>query len=165
MNETLPAENVKSRDKLKIILWTILLAGTLDILSAIINTYIRYNLAPDRVLRFIASGIFGDDAFSGGASMILAGIILHYLIAGIWTLLFFMIYPKLRINSKYKIIAGLLYGLMIWPVMNLVVIPLSNTPELSFSVKGFLLGITFLMFFIGLPISLMYHKLYRVNKI
>jgi uncharacterized membrane protein YagU involved in acid resistance len=62
----------------RIIFWTAVLAGTLDIAAAIINSNLRTdNLSP-----------------------------------------------------KYKIIAGLFYGILIWLIMNLVVMPLSNVRQI-----------------------------------
>ncbi len=151
-------------NKFKIIFWTALIAGTLDILSAIVNTYIRAGIGPDRVFKFIASGVFGDSAFSGGAGMVIAGIIFHYSIASIWTIIFFTIYPKLGIKNINKYLVGLLYGILVWLIMNLIVVPLSNAPHISFTLKGVLLGAAFLIFFIGTPISLMYHKYYSISK-
>lgn len=161
MNEN-PALNQKSF--LKIILLTTLIAGTLDILSAIVNTYFRTGKGPEIIFKFIASGVFGDDAFSGGAFIVTAGIFFHYFIAFSWTLIFFILYPKINLPSKYKIIAGLCYGIIVWLIMNLIIVPLSRTPETTFTFKGVLLGALFLMFFIGLPISLMYHRYHRNLK-
>lgn len=164
MNSLFIKENINYNNRLRIISLTALLAGTLDILAAIVSTYIRFGLGPGRVFKFIASGVFGDSAFSGGTSMIFSGIIFHYFIASFWALLFFILYPKLRINTKHKIINGLLYGIIIWLVMNLIVVPLSNTPEINFSVPDVLLGVIYLILFVGLPISLMYHKYYEVKE-
>ena len=50
----------------KIILTTGLLAGTLDILAAFIQSYLMANVVPSTVLKYIASGVFGKSAYSGG---------------------------------------------------------------------------------------------------
>ncbi len=164
MNSNVTSKNVFTQKVIKIILWTAFLAGTLDILSAIINTYLQFNISPGRVFRFIASGVFGDEAYSGGAEMIAAGVLFHYSIALIWTAIFFFIFMKVKLPSGYKYIFGLLYGILVWLVMNLIVIPLSNTPQHPLTFRGVLLGVLFLMFFIGLPVSLSYHKYYSGIK-
>ena len=160
MNSGAISKNVINKELIKIILLTALLAGTLDILSAIINTYVQYGISPGRVFRFIASGVFGDNAYSGGLVMIAAGIIFHYFIALIWTVIFFFIFIKFNLSPCCKYIYGLAYGILVWLVMNLIVVPLSNTPHHPFTFKGVLLGVLFLIFFIGLPVSLSYHKYY-----
>ena len=92
--------------------------------------------------------------------MVIAGAIFHYFIASTWTVLFFTIYPKLGIKNSNKFLVGFLYGVIVWLIMNLIVVPLSNAPHFTFTVQGVLLGAAFLIFFIGTPISLMYHKYY-----
>jgi hypothetical protein len=106
------------------------IVGTLDILAAFIYYFIKTGgKNPIDILKFIASGIFGKEAYSGGKMMILSGLILHYVIAFTFTIFFFWLFPKITIFSKYKILAGVSYGIFIWVVMNLVVVPLSNIPN------------------------------------
>ena len=81
-----------SRNLVKGILIAGFIAGTLDIIAAIISS----GADPIRVLQFIASGAVGRDAaFAGGLPMAFLGLALHYLIAYSWTTLFFLLYPKL----------------------------------------------------------------------
>ncbi|HSR17657.1 MAG TPA: hypothetical protein VLM39_06140, partial [Ignavibacteriaceae bacterium] len=57
---------VSRKDQFIKIIWTTFLAGTLDINAAFINSYLRSEVTPDIVLQYIASGLLGPDAFSGG---------------------------------------------------------------------------------------------------
>lgn len=143
----------------KSIIVSAVIAGTLDILAAITNYYIRTGNSPEGVFRFIASGAFGRQAFSGGTEYIIAGVIFHYLIAFGFTILFFLLYPYIRKwASPYIITTGLLYGFLAWCIMNLVVLPLSNTPAVKTGFSQQIIGILFLMFFIGLPIAYLSKK-------
>src|ERR1700741_772263 len=56
------AEVSKKNSPLKTILFAGLTAGVLDILAAFISAYIVNGVTPDRVLRFVASGVFGREA-------------------------------------------------------------------------------------------------------
>lgn len=142
-----------------------LIAGTLDILAAVANYYINTGKTPEGVFKFIASGAFGSSAFSGGAEMIIAGILFHYLIAFGFTILFFLIYPKLKQwVSSYIIITGLIYGVIAWCIMNLAILPLSNTPALKPNLIQMIIGMLFLMFFIGLPIAIITKKHYTTAQ-
>ena len=59
------------------------------------------------------------------------------------------------------IVVGLVYGIIVWLIMNLVVLPLSNAGiSRPFKVKGVVTGVLILMFFIGLPISIFAHRYY-----
>ncbi|MEP6617365.1 MAG: hypothetical protein ABJA57_12330 [Ginsengibacter sp.] len=133
-----------------------LIVGTLDILSAFIYVCIKTGkFIPGGILKFIASGIFGKDAFAGGTSMIVAGLIFHYLVAFAFTIFFFWISSRLKFILKNFILAGIIYGIFIWVVMNLVVVPLSNVPPRPFDVVNAIINMLILIICIGLPLSFM----------
>ena len=157
-SQTLPGKNL-----IKTILITGLIAGTLDILAASTNAYLRSGISPIRVLQFVASGLFGTEAFSGGLTMAFSGLIIHYMIALSWTLLFFLIYPKLSFLSKNKIVTGILYGIFVWLAMNFVVLPLTAVPKSPFNATQAIVGTVILIFMIGLPISILANRYYS-NK-
>ena len=138
-----------------------LVAGTLDGLAAAILYVIRTGKNPLAVYRFVASGVFGPDALSGGTSMAMMGIFFHYIIATGWALLFFISCSRLTILLKNWIITGIFYGLFVWLMMNLVVLPLSRVPSVPIIVSGATIGILVLMFCIGLPISFLANKYFR----
>lgn len=149
---------------LKTVMWTVLLAGTLDISAAFLNSLIRNGLKPILVLQYIASGLLGKEAFLLGWGSGLLGLLLHFIFVTIWTLLFFFVYPALRIKSHRKVMAGVIYGIFIWLVMNLVVVPLSATNKFPLEPLSIFLGILYVVFMVGLPISFMYHiKLLRTG--
>ena len=151
------SDTLSSAGPWRTIILTGLLAGTLDAVAAIVVS----QASPAAVFKYIASGAFGaGKAFSGGDIMIVWGVIFHYFIALSWTLLFFFIYPTLPWLRKNKYIAGLLYGIFVWVMMNRVVIPLSEIPQRPFNLKGALTGMSILMVAIGLPISILTHRYY-----
>ena len=137
-----------------------LVAGVLDGTAAVISTYISIGRGFEAVFRFVASGVFGPAAFEGGPAMIVAGVCFHMLIAMIWAIVFFFIYPLLKGLGRNKILVGLLYGVVVWLCMNLIVVPLSNTPKFPFNPIGMIKGMAILMVCIGLPISIIIGKYY-----
>jgi hypothetical protein len=140
---------------LKPILLAGLVAGVLDGLAAVISVYLANGRGPEVVFKFVASGVFGSKAaFAGGAEMVIAGLIFHMLIATIWAAIFYFLYPVIRKARLNKVIVGLLYGIVVWMGMNLVVVPLSNTPPMPHTITGMLKGAAILMVCIGLPVSL-----------
>jgi len=62
-----------------------LLAGTLDITAAFVYYVGSSATGAERLLQGIASGVLGAAAFTGGAATAVLGLLLHYLIALIWT--------------------------------------------------------------------------------
>jgi len=148
---------------MKTILMAGTLAGTLDALSAFIYAYLARGTSPIRVLQYIASGVFGMDAFAGGLSMACWGIAFHFTIAFSWAVLFFFVYPKIPILSRNKIVAGTVYGGIIWLVMNLLVLPLSNVPQPAFQFANAIIGAGILMLAVGMPISFVINKHYSIK--
>jgi len=139
-----------------------ILVGSFDILAAFLLVLIRTGkLQVFNILKFIASGIFGKDAAAGGLKMVVVGFILHYTIAFIFTGLFFWLYPKMNLGSKNKWITGIVYGVLIWFLMNRIVLPLSNVVHRPFSLSNALINIGILIICIGIPLSLFARRFYR----
>ena len=143
----------------KTLIWSALLVGTLDILAAIVQSYLLGS-TPSKMLRYIASGIFGSEAFSGGDIFVFFGLVFHYITALIWTILLFKLYPKIKKMVKKSIPIGFAYGLLIWTVMNHIVLPLSHVPQGSFSIISAMTGILILTGAIGLPLSFIFNNYY-----
>lgn len=138
-----------------------LIAGTLDILSAFTQYYIKTGKNPLKVLSFVAGGIYGKPAFTGGMGIAITGLLLHYFIALCWTLFFFLMYPQIHKVIKSTILAGLFYGIFVWSVMNFVVVKLSALPGAPFNIRNASIAMLIIMFAIGLPISIIIGKYYR----
>ena len=147
----------------RIILKTWLVAGTLDITAASIYYPLTYKFKPVRLYQNIASGVFGEKAFAGGTPMAVLGLVFHYFIAFGWTVLFFVIFPKLKILSRNLLVTGIGYGLFVWIIMNLIVLPLSRVDRPSFPLDQIIISVAFLLFCIGLPIALMIGRYYSQN--
>lgn len=142
-----------------------LLAGTLDILAAMLSYVIQTGKNPVAVLKFVASGVFGTEAFSGGTGMAVWGLVFHYAIAFGFAALFGWVYPKWAFLRKSPVVAGLGYGVFVWLVMNLLVVPLSQAPKMPFRLGGALLSVVILMGCVGLPISLVTSRFYARRRL
>ena len=145
------------------ILQTCLLTGTLDALAAIL---ISYKIPPAVIFRFIASGWFGKEAMSGGTSMVLWGLIFHYLITAIFSVTLFLLYPGIIKVIRNKYLAGIIYGLAIWVIMNFIVLPFSNIPKSHghLGLEALIKGIAALIICVGVPVALISDNFYKSNK-
>lgn len=137
-----------------------LVAGVLDALGATVVFLLRGGKNPAGIWKFVASGVFGKEAFAGGSGMVVWGLVFHLCIAMIWAIIFFQLYPTLRRHISNPVVLGLLYGVLVWLAMNLIVLPLSNVTTQPFQLPGVLIGMGVLMVCIGLPISLITHNYY-----
>lgn len=147
----------------RLILWILLtglLAGFLDGSAAAILYFIRTGKNPVAVYEFIASGVFGRDAFTGDPVMPVLGLMFHFFIAMTWTALFFLAYPKVERMQQSPVANAIGYGACIWLFMNLVVLPVSNVPAVPFKISSAIIGMVVLMVCIGLPVSFMARRYY-----
>lgn len=137
------------------ILLTGLLAGVLDGAAAVVVYLIRGGRTPERIFNYIASGVFGPAAMSGGTPMVLAGIGFHMLIAMGWTILFFLAARQFEMLRRHAIAAAVAYGIFVWMMMNKVVLPLSRVQMAATTTwNSIIVGALVLVVCIGFPISL-----------
>lgn len=129
---------------------TWLTAGSLDCLAALLLFVSLTKQNPSLLLRYIASAALGQRAFSGGSGMVLLGLCFHYLIALCWTVLYFVVFRQL-LPCSAVITNAVVYGLFVWVIMNLVVLPLSKAAPRPFSPLMALVNIFILIVAIGLP--------------
>ena len=130
-------------------------AGTLDISYACIYNYIRRGTRPAAVFQSVASGVFGREAFTSGARMVVLGGVFHFLIAIIAAVIYYLASRRLRFLIKQAVLCGVIYGVCVYLVMNFVVLPMSAIPfKMSYAWTPLVTGLLIHMFGIGLPISL-----------
>ena len=142
----------------KLIIKAGFIAGALDIIAAFLNFYFKTGKNPTIVLKYIASAIFGKEAMAGGAGVILIGLLLHFIIAFIFTLFFSLIYKKLWPWFQNTLLIAVLYGVFVWLVMNLAIVPLSKASQIPFSWSGAITNCIILIVCIGLPLSYLFRK-------
>lgn len=143
------------------IFWGGLIAGTLDIIAAFLTAWFRGGVSPVRVLQFIASGLLGAEAYAGGAKTAALGLALHFLIATVATVVFYLASRSLLFLVERPIITGLLYGVVVYLFMNFVVIPLSSIAQRPATVSGRIIGVLTIMFCVGLPIAVVVRRFSR----
>jgi uncharacterized membrane protein YagU involved in acid resistance len=158
-NTAPPPTGLRPRNALPMILRIGLIAGTLDITDALVFSGL-HGVRPGRVFQYIASGLIGIRSFQGGMASVVLGVALHYLIALIWTAIFYVASRQLAILTRRPVISGLLYGVVVYLIMNLIVLPLSGVPHSprAISLASRINGVLALMLCIGLTISLLVRK-------
>lgn len=139
-----------------------LIVGTLDILSASIQTLIN-GRNPVGMLKFVASGVFGPEALTGPDSYAAFGLFFHFCIAMIWTIIFFFLYPRIAVMRKNKVMTGVVYGIFVQIIMSQIVLRLANTPPLPFRLKGQLIAAGILIVAIGIPLAFLADRYYKKN--
>jgi hypothetical protein len=140
------------------ILWGTLIAGVLDITSAFLIYGVR-GVSPIQILQSVASGLLGRNSYEGGLGTATLGAVLHFFIAFVACALYYLASRKIKILVQHAVICGLLYGAVVYFVMNNIVVPLSRFPgDTSFQLYT---GLLVHMLMIGLPIALVVRRFAR----
>ena len=137
----------------KVILCAGLIAGTLDLTGACVVSWLRAGVPPIRVFQSVASGLYGSASFTGGAKTAVVGVILHFIIATTAAAIYYLASRYLRFLISQTIIAGVLYGVVVYLFMNFVVLPLSAVARRPVPLSGRIIGMLIIIFCIGLPIA------------
>jgi hypothetical protein len=136
-----------------------LIAGTLDISYACIYSYFLRGISPVRILQSVASGAFGAKAFTGGVKMAVIGGVFHFVIANTAAAVYYLASRQFRFLITQAVICGVLYGVCIYLIMNLVVLPLSAISfKMSYPWPSLIGGLLIHMLGIGLPIALVVRR-------
>lgn len=148
------ADAVRSTPGLKVALWAGLLAGTLDILAAVIINTLR-GATPMRVLQSVGSGLLGRRAFEGGWVSAGFGLVVHYALMIIIAAIYCGLARRLPWTLRRPVLAGALFGVTAYAVMNAVVVPLSAYPyTMTYPPSTLVIGIGVHIALIGVPIAL-----------
>ena len=131
-------------------------AGVLDITAACINGAIRNGRTPFFVLQSVAGGWFGAKTFEGGYKTAAFGLLTHFFIATTAAAVYYLASMKLPLLTRQAVICGILYGITVYVVMYMVVLPLSAYQFKFFNqpATSILIGVLIHMFCVGLPIAL-----------
>lgn len=137
----------------RVIFWAGLIAGTLDITGACVVSWLRAGVTPVRVFQSVASGLYGAASFTGGAKTAALGVVLHFIIATTAAAAFYLASRQLRFLVDHPIIAGVIYGILVYLFMNFIVIPLSAVPKRPVPLSGRIIGMSIIILCVGLPIA------------
>jgi hypothetical protein len=140
------------------VLWGGLIAGSLDISAAFINSGLR-GRSPMWVLQSIAAGLLGADSFVGGTRTAALGGALHFLIAFVACAVYFVASRKLDFLTQRFFVFGLLYGVVVYAFMYQVVLRLAFHNKIAYTTTMVITGLLIHMFCVGLPISVVIHRL------
>jgi len=141
------------------------IAGAIDITYAIVFSGLR-GVSATRVLQSVASGLLGAPAYQGGTSTAVLGLCLHFLIALSAAAIFYLASGWIVFLTRQAVVSGILYGVVIYAVMNFVVLPLSAFPQkVRFPPLVLATGLLVHMFGIGLPMALAARRARRDQRV
>jgi len=134
-----------------------LLAGALDIAAAFAIYGLR-GATPLRILQFIASGLLGAAAYKGGLRTAALGALLHFFIACAAAAVYYAASRKLEVLVRRPVISGVVYGVVVYVVMNHLVVPLSAIGRRPFVPTMAVVLLVVHMVCVGLPIAVVVRR-------
>jgi hypothetical protein len=153
----------------KRVLVTSLLVGTADLIAAYIDQFIKTGKFADKMLYYMAGGGLGlETSMQGGFWIGFLGLFFHYFIAFSFTLLFFLAYPRLKLQSVSRpvlYILGFLYGPFMGLFMKFLVLPLTRLPQSPFVFQKAIIAWLILSVAIGIPVAISARAYYRKRQI
>ena len=143
-----------------------LIAGSLDIVAACIQAYLKIDTPPMQVLRGVASGAFDPKTFSSPALLALCGLLIHFFIAISFTFFFFFLAKQIPTLVKYPVPIGILYGVFVWATMRFIILPyisrLNPKPIVGQeAIKNAAIAAGIIVICIGIPVALLARKYVR----
>lgn len=140
-----------------------LIAGIFDLTYAIVFSAL-HKVSAITVIQSVASGVLGKAAFDGGLSTAILGLFLHFFIAFLWASIFYMFSRMIPFLTQHAVVSGLIYGAIIYAVMYLIVLPISEYPiQIKFVPSRVAINLIAHMFLIGLPIALVVRKASQIK--
>ena len=125
-------ESATARSPARWILAGGLSVATLDLLFAMGFWALR-DVAPVRIAQSIARGVLGDASYQGGAASAWLGVVLHYFIATMFVLAYWLVARRAAGLLRRPWMYGAMYGALLYLLMNFVVLPLSAAGLPSFA--------------------------------
>jgi hypothetical protein len=137
----------------KAIAWGGAACGILDGFAASVQFGLK-GIQPLKVWQGVASGLLGEQAFQDGWASGGLGLFLHFAIAFGAATVFVGTCQAFPSLARGYWVCGPLYGVLVFLVMNLIVVPLSARPKRPASPQIIVTQLIIHIFFVGLPIAM-----------
>ena len=149
----------------KIIAVATLVAGTLDIASAIVTTALR-GKSVTAMLQFVASGPFGEWPRTSGALGALVGLGVHFAIMAVMVAAFVAAARLLPRLYEWRLLYGVAYGVLLYLIMYWLVIPLRwpPRPDAVVTPMSVLMPLAIHILLVGIPIALFAASAWNVRR-
>lgn len=110
-------------------IWVVLALASVDLLFAGTYWHTLFGVPPARTVQNIAAGLLGKRAFAGGNGTVLLGVLLHYAMMAAMVAAYYLTAERMKGLVERPWLYGTLYGVVLFVVMNLIVVPLSAMPK------------------------------------
>ncbi|MGB7356451.1 MAG: hypothetical protein WBD06_22300, partial [Acidobacteriaceae bacterium] len=132
------------------ILYATLVVGVLDASDGVVFLGL-HGQNPIQVLQYIASSLLGPRSVSDGLASAVLGLVLHFAVALVVAAIYILASRRVAVLRTQWVLFGLMYGVAVWVVMNLVVLPLTAVLHGPITTAAVVNGVMGHALFVGLP--------------
>ena len=132
------------------ILYATLVVGVLDASDGVVYLGL-HGQNPIQVLQYIASSLLGPRSFSDGLASAVLGLVLHFAVALVVAAIYILASRRVAVLRTQWVLLGLLYGVTVWTVMNLVFLPHTAIVHSPITTAAVVNGVMGHALFVGLP--------------
>ena len=132
------------------ILYATLVVGVLDATDGVVFLGL-HGQNPIQVLQYIASSLLGARSFSGGLVSAGLGLVLHFAVSLVVATIYILASRRIAVLRAKWVLLGLLYGVAVWAVMNLLFLPHTAIVHGPITAAALTNGLIGHALFVGLP--------------
>jgi len=143
---------VRSARGLGLVLAGGLVAGALDLTFAFV-WYGPQGATPLRILQFIASGVLGRGSFQMGLASATLGAFFHFFICVCAAAIYYLVSRRFPFLTRRVLIAGALFGVLMFLAMRFIVVPLSAIKPSPMKVGNVIGELCSHVFLVGMVIA------------
>jgi hypothetical protein len=124
----------------------------------VLYVFIQHRTTTYRIWQGVASALLGPAAFDGGGRTAAIGLCIHACVALAWTIVWVLALGRSAALRRFVstnggvIVAGVVYGVSVWLLMNDVLIPFTHAKVAPISSSSFWIQLAWHPFGVGLPI-------------
>jgi hypothetical protein len=137
------------------------LVGVLDgAFAVVLYAYVLRLCSGPQVFQSIAGAVLGPAAFRGGGRTAALGLLLHFTVAGGWTVVYAVLWTgsgrlrDLTSSTRGALAAGAAFGILVWLAMDLAVVPLTLAKPTPLRSPIFAILLAWHAIGVGIPIAL-----------
>ncbi|HET9708424.1 MAG TPA: hypothetical protein VFP39_08980 [Gemmatimonadales bacterium] len=128
-----------------------LAVAVLDMLDCIVVYGLLRGVTVTQCFQGVASGVLGRDSFQGGWPTVLLGGVLHLFNASVIVTVYALASQRVALLTRRPVLSAILYGCLVFLVMNFVVVPLSAARVMRITLVNLVNGFLGHIISVGLP--------------
>ena len=128
-----------------------LAVATLDMLDCVVVYGLLRGVTATQCFQGVASGLLGRASYQGGWPTVLLGGVLHLFNATVIVTVYFLASRRLPLITRRPVASAILYGCLVFVIMNFVVVPLSAARVMRITLVNLVNGFLGHIISVGLP--------------